>query len=141
MTFSIGVLSKATNTKVVTIRYYEKIGILPEPPRTSGNFRVYNTEHKDRLGFIRRCRNLGFSLDQVTELLDLSSQKDQKCIEVNKISGEHLLAIEQKIRDLNRLAQELRRINLSCRGGGKIENCRIIEALSPDQSTEMIAAI
>lgn len=131
MTFSIGVLSKVTNTKVVTIRYYEKIGILPEPPRTRGNFRVYSAEHKDRLGFIRRCRDLGFSLEQVRELLDLSLQKNQDCSKVDKVAVQHLSAIERKIKDLNCLAEELRRINLSCKGGRKIENCRIIEALYP----------
>ncbi|MEH6527167.1 MAG: helix-turn-helix domain-containing protein [Sneathiella sp.] len=134
MTFKIGDLSKIASTKVVTIRYYEKLGLLSKPLRTSGNYRIYSEEQKDRLCFIRRCRNLGFSLDQVRELLDLSSQKNQKCIEIDKIAGEHLLAIEQKTRDLNRLAHELRKINLSCQGGGRIENCRIIEALSPGQS-------
>jgi DNA-binding transcriptional MerR regulator len=136
MTFSIGELSKLTNTKVVTIRYYEKIGILPEPPRTNGNFRAYNMAQRDRLGFIRRCRNLGFSLDRVRELLDLAGQKDRDCAEIDEVALEHLADIEQKIRDLESLAEELRGISRKCQGGGRIEDCRIIEALYPDHRTE-----
>jgi len=129
--FSIGELARVTGTKVVTVRYYEQIGLLPTPPRTSGNYRSYNTEHLHRLRFIRRCRDLGFTLDQVRSLLSLSSQEDQPCDEVNRISAAHLAEIEEKIADLTRLADELRRINQQCHGGGLIADCRIIEALSP----------
>jgi DNA-binding transcriptional MerR regulator len=128
---TIGELAKATGTKVVTVRYYEQAGLLPLPPRTPGNYRAYGADHLHRLRFIRRCRDLGFTLDQVRDLLRLSSQEDQPCGEVNRISAEHLTEIEQKIVDLTRLADELRRINGRCQGGGVIANCRIIEALSP----------
>jgi DNA-binding transcriptional MerR regulator len=128
---TIGKLAKATGTKVVTVRYYEQAGLLPLPPRTPGNYRAYGADHLHRLRFIRRCRDLGFTLDQVRDLLRLSSQEDQPCGEVNRISAEHLTEIEQKIADLTRLADELRRINGRCQGGGVIANCRIIEALSP----------
>jgi DNA-binding transcriptional MerR regulator len=87
--------------------------------------------HLHRLRFIRRCRDLGFTLDQVRDLLHLSSQENQPCTEVNRITAEHLAAIEQKIADLTRLADELRRINGRCQGGGFIADCQIIEALSP----------
>ena len=128
---SIGDLSKATDTKAVTIRYYEKIGLLPSPGRTSGNYRAYEVEHLDRLRFIRRCRDLGFTLDQVRGLLSLSSQEDRDCCEVDRIAAAHLTATEEKIADLTRLACELRRIISRCQGGGVIADCRIIEALSP----------
>jgi DNA-binding transcriptional MerR regulator len=128
---TIGELAKATGTKVVTVHYYEQAGLLPLPPRTPGNYRAYGADHLHRLRFIRRCRDLGFTLDQVRDLLRLSSQEDQPCGEVNRISAEHLTEIEQKIVDLTRLADELRRINGRCQGGGVIANCRIIEALSP----------
>lgn len=131
---SIGDLSKATDTKVVTIRYYEKIDLLPSPERTSGNYRAYETAHLDRLRFIRRCRDLGFTLDQVRDLLSLSSQEDRDCCEVDSIAVAHLAATEEKIADLTRLAGELRRIISRCEGGGVIANCRIVEALSPDQA-------
>ena len=122
---SIGDLAKASGIKVVTIRYYEKIGLLPVPPRTAGNYRAYDAHHMQRLNFIRRCRNLGFTLDQIRALLDLSSQRDRDCAEVDRIAVAHLLEVEEKIADLERLADELRRIS-SCCQGGRIADCRII---------------
>ena len=127
----IGELGRATGTKVVTIRYYEKIGLLPPPPRTAGNYRTYTPEHVNRLGFIRRCRGLGFTLEQVRELLSLAGQKDRDCANVDRLAARHLQAVEQKIADLSRLADELHRVGNCCRGG-RIADCRVIEALSFD---------
>jgi DNA-binding transcriptional MerR regulator len=129
--WTIGDLAKATGTKVVTVRYYEKIGLLPVPPRTTGNYRAYDCGHVDRLRFIRRCRDLGFTLDQVRDLLRLSAREDQDCTAVDLIAAGHLAAVERKIADLSRLADELRRIGSCCQGGGRVADCRIIEALSP----------
>ena len=126
---SIGELAKATGTKVVTIRYYEKIGLLPEPPRTSGNYRAYDAGHRERLRFIRRCRDLGFTLEQVRELLDLSKRSDKDCAAVDRLALDHLAEIERKIADLRRLEKELQRLSDCCQGG-RIGDCRIIEALS-----------
>ena len=128
---SIGELSKVTSTKVVTIRYYERIGLLPSPPRTSGNYRAYDREQVSQLRFIRKCRDLGFTLDQVRDLLRLSSRKEQDCTEVDRLAAAHLAAVQAKIADLKRLATELQRLNNCCQGGGRIADCRIIEALSP----------
>lgn len=130
-TFTIGDLSKATDTKVVSIRYYEKVGLLPAPPRTAANYRAYDREHMRRLGFIRRCRDLGFTLQQVRELLSLSADADRDCADVDRIATEHLAAVEQKITDLGRLAKGLRRLSTCCKGGGRVADCQIIEALSP----------
>jgi Cu(I)-responsive transcriptional regulator len=127
----IGDLAKGTGTKVVTIRYYEQIGLLPLPSRTAGNYRTYRSEHMSRLRFIRRCRDLGFTLDQIRDLLRLSSRKDAECAEVDRITAQHLAEIENKVADLKRLARELRRLNNCCQGKGIIADCRIIEALSP----------
>ena len=127
----IGELGKRTGTKVVTVRYYEQVGLLPVPSRTVGNYRTYSNEHVRRLQFIRRCRNLGFTLDQIRDLLRLSSRKDEECAEVDRITAHHLIEIEQKISDLKRLARELRRLNNCCQDKGIIADCRIIEALSP----------
>jgi DNA-binding transcriptional MerR regulator len=126
--FSIGDLAKGTGTKVVTVRYYEQIGLLPVPSRTAGNYRTYSSEHMRRLRFIRRCRDLGFTLAQIRDLLRLSSQKDEECAEVDRITAQHLIEIEQKIADLKRLAKELRRLNNCSQGKGIIADCRIIEA-------------
>src|SRR5437764_12417151 len=128
---SIGDVAKATGVKVVTIRYYEKIGLLPIPSRTDGNYRAYNQEHIRGLRFIRRCRDLGFTLEQVRDLLRLSSQKNDECSEVDRITKRHLADIEAKVLDLKRLEAELRRISNCCRGNRLIADCRIIEALSP----------
>jgi DNA-binding transcriptional MerR regulator len=128
---SIGELSKRAGIKVVTIRYYEQITLMPAPPRTAGNYRVYKLEHLRRLLFIRRCRDLGFTLDQVSELLRLSTRSGQECSEVNRITANHLKEIEQKVADLRRLAAELRRINDRCPGNALMADCRILEALSP----------
>ena len=129
---SIGELAKETGVKVVTIRYYEQIGILPAPARTDGNYRTYGREHANRLRFIRRCRDLGFSLDQIRDLLRLSSEDAESCVDVCTIAERHSKAVEAKVADLKRLALELRRISSSCSGNKPMAECRIIEALSHD---------
>lgn len=130
MALTIGDLGKATNTKVETIRYYERIGLLPEPLRTSGNYRHYGAAELGRLSFIRRARDLGFSLDQVRALLALSDQHGGDCRQVDHIAGTHLREVDRKIADLTALRRELNAVIESCRGG-TIADCRIIDALSP----------
>lgn len=126
----IGDLARATNTKVETIRYYEQIGLLPAPARTSGNFRAYSAKHLGRLSFIRRARDLGFTLDQVRELLSLSDQKRQSCEAVDVIARQHLADVDRKIVDLTALREELSSLIEQC-GCGMIADCRIIDALAP----------
>lgn len=127
---SIGELAKETGVKVVTIRYYEQVDVLPPAERTEGNYRTYSREHAKRLRFIRRCRDLGFSLDEIRELLRLSSEDAQSCKDVCVMAKRHLQAVAEKIADLNRLASELRSISASCNGNRPMAECRIIEALS-----------
>ncbi len=126
----IGDLARATNTKVETIRYYEQIGLLPAPARTSGNFRAYSAKHLGQLSFIRRARDLGFTLDQVRELLSLSDQKRQSCEAVDVIARQHLADVDRKIADLTALRDELSSLIEQC-GCGTIADCRIIDALGP----------
>jgi Cu(I)-responsive transcriptional regulator len=128
--FSIGHLAKATDTKVETIRYYERIGLLPTPARTPGNYRVYSGTHFRRLSFIRRARHLGFSIEQVRDLLALSDQRDRPCEAVDVIARGHLAEVDRKIADLQALRRELDGIISQC-GRDTVANCRIIEALSP----------
>jgi DNA-binding transcriptional MerR regulator len=128
---SIGELGKAAGVKVVTVRYYEQVKLMPAPPRTAGNYRAYKLEDLRRLQFIRRCRDLGFTLDQVRELLRLSTRVVQECSQVNRIAANHLNEIERKIADLKRLAAELRRINDRCSGNVPMTDCRILDAPSP----------
>jgi DNA-binding transcriptional MerR regulator len=87
---TIGDLAKATATKVETVRYYERIGLLPTPARTPGNYRAYGPDHLGRLSFVRRARDLGFSIEQVRELLGLADDRNRPCEAVDAIAREHL---------------------------------------------------
>ncbi len=126
----IGELGRATTTKVETIRYYEQTGLLPAPARTSGNYRSYGEVHLARLSFIRRARDLGFSIDQVRALLDLSDDRTRDCATVDRIATEHLREVDRKIADLSALRRELSALIASC-DGGTVAECRILEALAP----------
>ena len=129
---SIGDLAAATGTKTETIRWYERVGLLPAPARQGrGNYRAYGKEHLDRLSFLRRARDLGFNLEQVRTLLDLADQSDQDCEAVSVIARTHLDAIERKLADLTVLREELRRVIGQCQHG-RIAECKIIEALAPE---------
>lgn len=129
---TIGKLGSATGTKVETIRYYEQIGLLPAPARSAGNYRTYEGEHLRRLSFIRRARDLGFSIDQVRELMGLADRREQSCMAVDVIANQHRDAITRKITDLMVLAGELDALIDSC-GRNTVADCRIIEALSPSE--------
>jgi DNA-binding transcriptional MerR regulator len=126
----IGELANATTTKVETVRYYEKIGLLPPPARTLANYRAYGSEHLARLSFIRRARDLGFTLEAVRELLTLSDDKAQSCEAVDGIARIHLIEIDRKVRDLKSLRSELSRVLGSC-SHGTVADCKIIETLAP----------
>ena len=128
--FSIGELAKATGTKAETVRYYERIGLLPEPARTSGNYRAYARPHLERLSFIRRARDLGYSLDQVRALLRLADDREQSCAEVDRIAKLHLTEVDRKIADLVSLGSELRQLIDKCRHD-TIADCCILEELGP----------
>lgn len=130
---TIGELAKETAVKPETIRYYERIGLLPRPPRTAGNYRAYGPEHVARLGFVRRSRELGFPLEAIRDLLRMADQRERDCAAVDALARGHLVHVEQKIADLTQLAHELRHVIGQCRGG-KVSECRIIEALAPRRS-------
>lgn len=125
---TIGRLSDATGVKIETIRYYEKIGIMPKPPRTSGGQRAYGVAHRARLSFIKRSRDLGFSLDAVRSLLGLTDEPPT-CGEVHAITSQHLIDVRNKIRDLKRLEKTLCAIAAEC-AGGDTPDCPIIDALA-----------
>jgi DNA-binding transcriptional MerR regulator len=122
---NIGQLARAAATSAETIRYYERIGLLAPPPRTTGNYRDYSAAHLQRLSFTRRARDLGFSIDQVRALLDLSDQKDRPCDAVDAIARGHLAEVERKLASL--ISQ--------CRHG-TVAECRILEALAPESSAD-----
>lgn len=130
MGISIGELARITDTKVETIRYYERSGLLPAPQRTSGNYRSFGSDELAKLSFIRRARNLGFSLEQITALLGLAKSRDRSCSDVDAMAREHLAMIDRKIADLTALRRELDALISSC-SQGTVSECRIIEALGP----------
>lgn len=127
--FSIGDLADATGCKVQTIRYYEQIGLMPEPPRTEGRQRRYAKEHRQRLDFIRHARELGFGVETIRELLDLADQPERACGEVDQIATLHLKDIDSKIARLTDLRGEVQRMIRSCKRG-RIAECRVIEVLA-----------
>jgi len=127
----IGDLAKLTDTRVETIRFYEKEGLIPEPSRTAGNYRIYNAVHLNRLSFVRRSRDLGFSLAQVRILLALADDSEASCAEVDAITAANIAEIDRKMADLAKLRTELVR-KLDCCSGTTIGDCRIIEALAPE---------
>jgi MerR family mercuric resistance operon transcriptional regulator len=121
-------MSERTGVHIETIRYYERIGLLSKPLRSQGRHRLYDEAHSQRLVFIRRSRELGFSLDQIRELLGLSRGTELTCDEVKTLTDLHIAGIHHKIRDLKRLERVLKALSVRCRGG-KITTCPILEAL------------
>lgn len=126
---SIGELGRQTGTKVQTIRYYEQIGLLPTPARTAGNQRRYTRAHADRLAFIRHSRELGFSLDAIRTLLDLSDDPNRSCEQADRITRHHLQEVNARIESLAVLKAELERMIRQCQHGS-IADCRVIEVLA-----------
>lgn len=129
---TIGALSKRTGVNIETIRFYERVRILPKPPRSAGGHRIYSQEQLMRLGFVRRSRELGFSLDEVRGLLRLVDGGRYACAEVKAITLDHLADIRRKIADLRRLEHTLAAVAGKCRGG-KVPDCPVIEALFDPQ--------
>ncbi len=128
-TVAIGALAEATGVKVPTIRYYEAIGLLPPPERTESNRRHYGKATVRRLRFIRHARELGFEVDAIRQLLDLSDQPDRPCREVDAIAQRHLADIESRIVRLRALKTEVSRMIKQC-AQGTVADCRVIDALA-----------
>ena len=125
----IGELARATGTKAETIRYYEREGILPAADRTDSNYRDYSDEHLATLTFVRRARELGFSMAQVRELLTLSDHDDKPCDDVDELVQRQMIEVQRKIADLEALRDELGQMLQSCQAD-KIGDCRIVESLA-----------
>jgi len=126
-----GELATKTGCNIETIRYYEKIGLLNDPPRTESGYRIYGVAHQQRLRFILRGRELGFSIEQLRELLTLVDGGSYTCAEVRELTKEHLDTVREKISDLERLEQTLARTFAEC-DGRQVPECPVIEALFAD---------
>lgn len=128
-TLSIGALAQRTGANIQTIRYYEKIGLLPAPPRTEGGQRRYDEKAVRRLGFIRHARELGFDLPAIRKLLALAGHPDEPCADADRIVLEQIAAIDSRIARLEALRGELAHMHDQC-AHGTIAECHVLETLS-----------
>lgn len=125
----IGDLSRATGVNIETIRYYERIGVLPRPARQGNGRRSYADEDSRRLGFIRHARDLGFDLGDVRTLLALQEEPETSCEDASRIARAQLETVESRIAKLQSLRDELARMVKECKRG-VVAECRVIEALN-----------
>lgn len=126
--YSIGILSERSGVNVETILYYEKIGVMPIPARSATGYSVYDLDHLRRLHFVRRGRELGFSLDELRGLLHLVDGHAYTCGEVHELAIRHLADIRRKIRDLRRLEKVMSEMAAQCTRN-KVPDCPIVDAL------------
>ncbi len=127
-TYSIGEVARRSGVKIETIRFYERSGLLAPPPRTTGGHRVYGSAAAKRLNFIRRARELGFTLAQVRELLAFADERGATCAEVERLARDHLVEVRSRIADLSRMDVVLSDLVTHC-AGDKVPECPILEAL------------
>jgi MerR family mercuric resistance operon transcriptional regulator len=135
---NIGALSKRTGCHIETIRYYERIGLMQPAARSAGGHRLYGEVQSRRLGFIRRTRELGFTLDQVRTLLKLVDGGRYTCAQVKRITVHHLDEVRRKVVDLRKIERALAEMAAQCEGG-TVPKCPIIDALldrPPDTADE-----
>jgi len=131
--FGIGELSRTSGCPIETIRYYEKSNLLQEPPRSSGGHRLYNENHKKRLGFILKARGLGFSLEKTRDLLSLSENNTRSCSEALQLVENNLVAVNEKLAELQVIKDSLLAMAKDCQTccpSAKAPDCTIVDALS-----------
>lgn len=126
----IGELSRRIGCQVETIRYYEQEGLLPEPARSPGNYRLYGDAHVERLQFIRHCRSLGMMLDEVRTLLRFRDAPNQSCGEVNVMLDRHIEQVGQRIAELQALQKQLTTLRGQCETGHAVKDCGILQGLT-----------
>lgn len=130
----IGELAKITKTQVETIRFYEHVGLLEEPPRSEGNYRLYKPEHLERLAFIRHCRSLDMTLDEIRALLRFHDAPLDNCYAINNVLDEHIEHVAQRIRELKHLQRQLKALREQC--DGVAAECGILDGLKKIKSSE-----
>ncbi|MBN9428454.1 MAG: Cd(II)/Pb(II)-responsive transcriptional regulator [Burkholderiales bacterium] len=126
----IGDLAKATGTQVETVRYYEREGLLPPPARSSGNYRIYGAAHVERLSFIRHCRSLDMTLDEIRVLLRFKDAPAENCAEVNALLDDHIGHVAARIRELKTLQRQLRSLREQCQVATDAGHCGILGELT-----------
>ena len=125
----IGDLAESTGTAVETIRFYEREGLIPAAQRADNNYRLYTAAHEERLAFIRHCRNLDMTLDEIRTLLRLRDAPSQDCGEVNALLDEHIGHVTHRIRELRTLQKDLKALRARCGTPHAIEQCGILNEL------------
>jgi len=133
-TYAIGAVSKQTSCHIETIRYYERIGLLPAPSRSASGYRRYGLEHLKRLRFVRRARDLGFTLDEIRRLLRLADRRERSCAQARDLATAHLRDVQAKLKDLRVMARVLKAMIAQC-ADGTLPECPLIEALFRAPST------
>ena len=131
----IGDLAAASDTAVETVRYYEREGLLPAPARSQSNYRCYDSDHLARLQFIRYCRGLDMSLDEIRVLLRLKDSPHENCADVNAVLDEHIGHVSRRIRELRALEKELRQLRAQCQDAREAQDCGILERLARASNT------
>ena len=126
----IGELAELSGTAVETIRYYEREALLPEPARSPSNYRTYGDEHLARLQFIRHCRSLDMSLDEIRVLLRFKDSPHENCGDVNAVLDDHIGHVSRRIRELRALERELKDLRARCGEAREAQECGILEGLS-----------
>ena len=126
---TIGQLAKAAQVNIETIRYYERRGLVPEPPRRESGYRQYAPDTVGRIKFIKRAQELGFSLKEIQELLSLRVDPGTTSADIKRRSEAKLTDIDKKLRDLKRMKTALMKLTVACRGRGPISECPILDAL------------
>jgi Cd(II)/Pb(II)-responsive transcriptional regulator len=132
----IGELARHTGTQVETIRYYEREGLLPEPARTDGNYRIYGATHADRLRFIRNCRSLDMTLDEIRLLLCFKDSPAENCGGVNDLLDEHIGHVASRIRELHQLEQQLKSLRELCQDASDAGSCGILNQLTQSDTSK-----
>ena len=127
-----GELAKRAGVNVETLRFYERKGLLPEPPRRESGYREYPEESVTRIRFIKRAQELGFSLDEIRELLALRVKPDTPCAEIKNRAEKKIADIKQKITDLRVIERALNKLTTNCTGRGPLSHCPILENLDSE---------
>ncbi|MGH8188092.1 MAG: MerR family transcriptional regulator [Steroidobacteraceae bacterium] len=135
MRLTIGRLSTRATVNIETVRYYEKVGLLPSPPRTAGGHRLYGEAHVKRLTFVRRARELGFTLEEIRALLHLADERPPSCARARSLATKHLADVREKIADLKRMERVLTQTVALCEEGDRPE-CPLLEALFRENASE-----
>ena len=134
-TLTISAIAKRAGVGIDTIRYYERSGLLPEPPRRASGYRDYPSETVNQLRFIRRAKDLGFTLDEIGELMSLSVQRDDGVKGVKASAEAKLKVVEAKLKELQRIRLGLKKLIAACPGHGRLDQCPIIAALSKEDQS------